>query len=488
MALLLILALVVLLYIRTLDYKYVIDDNVKRQGYMYEIPLQAPAPDFFNTKPTRIYRLFLIAMHCANVAIIYFIWGWAPALIFAVHPLGVWGTAWVTGNYYATTAFFTLIAFYIMHTFPNVWGALAAMPFYVAALNSTVCAINFPFLFLFIGNPWGLLMGLPLIKYLKGKKFNTGMKIRNGFVSGKAVPREFKINRLILMTKVVARYTYTAIFPDRLGLFGGWGNELMDNPDKYKKMHSADKDFFQAAGLIALVAGIGLFIHPVGTFWFFVIIAVHSQFNVMGQFYAERYLYLPVIGLCVVAGTFLAGHPIALTAIVTALVIRTHFFIPTWKNMETVWRNDIDTYPEFGEVYSNMAQYHMNRKPIPAWRINEIGFMLFKAESMEPNSWKIHMNIACFFAITQEWNMCLRYTENCIDILDKIGGTTPIEVLRKQRTDIMNIIEQQKAAMAQQEAELNQGRATVSLPITKEGTDDTGTKEQHITEGISQPV
>ena len=90
MALFLIIALVVVLYARTLKYLYVIDDSVKRNGYMYEVPQEGPPPEFWATKPSKFYRLFMIGMHCVNVSVIYLLWGWAPALLFAVHPIGVW--------------------------------------------------------------------------------------------------------------------------------------------------------------------------------------------------------------------------------------------------------------------------------------------------------------------------------------------------------------------------------------------------------------
>ena len=71
MALFLICALVFALYWRTLNYYYVIDDNVKRNGYMYEVPLEGPPPDHWATKPPKLYRVFMIGMHCVNTAIIY---------------------------------------------------------------------------------------------------------------------------------------------------------------------------------------------------------------------------------------------------------------------------------------------------------------------------------------------------------------------------------------------------------------------------------
>jgi hypothetical protein len=469
--LLLIIGLVVLLYIRTLDYKYIIDDSVKRAGYMYEVPLTSPAPDFFDTKPTRLYRCFMIGMHCVNVSIIYLLWGWAPALLFAVHPMSVWGTAWVTGNYYATTGYFCLIAYFILHTWPNVWGALLAAPIFVSALNSTVCSINFPFLFLFGGTPWGLTLLLPLAWYFRGKKFTTGIKIRKSFVTGKKVKREIKLNRLVLMTKVVARYTFTSLYPNRLGLFSGFGNELNDNPEAYKRMHSANSEFWGSLALVIGVFAAGMVIHPFGTLWFFVLIGLHSQFNLMGQFYAERYLYLPVVGLCIVAGAVLVHHPIALTVVATILVVRTHFFIPTFRDMESLWKSDLEAYPGFGESYSNLAQYYMNRKPLPAWRINEIASLLFRADLLSPNNWKVQMNIACFFAITQQWQQVLKHTEIAIKLLEDIGGeVNPVHTLYKQKKDVEALLS--GAIVQQQNGELT------ALSHQKEGRDEGKTEQK----------
>ena len=104
MSIFLIIGLIFALYLKTFNYFYIIDDNVKRDGYMYEVPLTQPPQDLYYKRPSKWYRLFMIGMHCVNTWVIYMLWGWCPALLFAVHPMSVWGVAWVTGNYYATTA------------------------------------------------------------------------------------------------------------------------------------------------------------------------------------------------------------------------------------------------------------------------------------------------------------------------------------------------------------------------------------------------
>ena len=433
MALALICALVVLLYARTINYYYCIDDNVKRDGYMYDVPLCGAPSSLWTSKPPKLYRVFMIGMHCVNVSVIYLLWGWAPALIFAVHPLGVWGTAWVTGNYYATTAYFCLIAYYILTVFPNALGALVAMAIYTAALNSTVCGISFPFLFLFIGTPWGLTLFVPLAIYLKGKRFTTGIKTRLDFNKGKPVDATFTWRRLVLMTKVVARYIHCILLPEKQGFFRLFGVELHTNQKRYDHIHKMNEEFWASLVICLLVFAGGLSISPVGTLWFFGIILLHSQWNMTGQFFAERYAYLPMVGLCIVAGTVLQHYPIAMIAVVTYLAYKTHKFIPAWRCQETLWKNDVEVFPENAYTHNNLAQWYMTfpSKSLPAFKVNEIAFLIQKAYVMEPGAWEISMNMACFQAMVGNVPSSIEWTQKGIELLEPIAAESGQPALNK---------------------------------------------------------
>lgn len=488
MALLAIVALVFLLYWRTLNYNYVIDDNVKRNGYMYEVPLAGPPPDFWATKPSKWYRLFVIGMHCVNVSVVYLLWGWAPALLFAIHPVSVWGTAWITGNYYATTAYFVLIAYYILHVFPNVWGALAACALYTAALNSTICALTVPFLYLFpfFGTPWGLMLFWPLGMYLRGKRFRTGIKTRLDFNKDKPVDASFTWRRLILMTKVIARYVYITFCPEKQGFFRAFGRRLHEKQSLYDRIHAANEEFWWSLAVVAVTATVGFIIHPVGTLWFFGIIALHSQWNMTGQFFAERYLYLPIVGMCVVVGTALQPYPILMTIVATYLTYRTHKFIPVWQNQQEIWKNDVEKFPENAQVYNNLAQWYMNfrtGKPMPVFRVNEIAMLLQKGLAIEPDSWEIHMNFACFAVQTNDLRNGLACTKRAIELLEPISGGSgkyPLAKLKEQEGTIARAIKKKE-----EEAKKKQGEAGLSPPQEKkEEGNGKSTKEET---GVPEP-
>ena len=450
MSIFLIIGLIFLLYLRTLNYKYIIDDNVERDGYMFIVPLTQPSQDIYTRKPTKAYRLFMISMHCVNTWIIYMLWGWCPALLFAIHPLCVWGTAWVTGNYYATTAYFCLIAYYILHTFPNIWGALVAMPIFAAGLNSTICCISFPFLLFLTGNLWGCSLFIPLEVYLHGKRFTTGIAIRDSFKANKPLKIEFTYRRLFLMVKVMAKYTTEFFYPNKLGLFSAYGKDINDKAEIYNKFQSADKDFWISFGILAVVFGVGMKISVVGTLWYFVVIALHSQWRMTGQFYAQRYHYLAIVGLCVVAGTAIQHYPLLVTIVATALVIRTYLFIPAFKDIESLYRSDLDAFPDNSQCYNSLGQFYLNssseKNPLPAWRVNEIGALLFKAEQMNPDDWSIKMNVACFFAMLGQWPQTMAKTVESLKLVKPLGGIdVPVKILEQQVKNLTNILDQHKA-------------------------------------------
>lgn len=429
MSLIWIIALVFLLYIRTLNYNYCIDDYVKRDGYLYDIPMEGPSHKFWSMKPSPWYRLFMITMHCVNVSIIYMLWGWAPALLFAVHPMAVWGTVWVTGNYYATTTYFCLISYFVLHTFPNIWGSLVAMFIYAAALNSTITAVGFPFILGIMGIP----LVIPLWLFLRGKRFTTGMGIRKKIASKPVLDTSFTWRRLVLMTKVMAKYIHSVFVPNRIGLFTGWGENIRMKKDIYDGLHKVNGEFWSSLALCTGVLIAGLIINPFAILWFFGLMAVHSQWGLQGQFFAQRYLYLPMVGLCVVAGTVLQHYPYALTAVVTFLVIRTHLFIPAWKNQESLNMNDIENFPDNSHTWTNAAQYYTTQyegKFRSLKRFHEVGYWLHRALAIE-STYAVHVNLVAWYRSCKRYSKSIEHLEKAMECIDKDHPLMPI--LQKQK-------------------------------------------------------
>jgi len=436
-------ALILLLYLRTLNYNYCIDDYVKRDGYLYDIPMEGPSHAFWSMKPSPWYRLFMIGMHCVNTWIIYMLWGWAPALLFAVHPMAVWGTAWVTGNYYATTAFFCLIVYYILTVLSTFFLSLptvippllVALVIYASALNSTICAVGLPFFLALVSPALGWTFFIPLWLFLRGKRFTTGMKIREKLANKPVLDISFTPRRLVLMTKVMARYIYFFFVPNRLGLFTGWGNNIF-RKDIYEELHRVNGEFWSSLALCGVVLTAGLIINPIAILWFFIFMGIHSQWSIRGQFIAQRYLYLPMIGLCVIAGTVLQSYPYALAVIATFLVIRTHLFIPAWRNMESLNRNDMENFPENPHAWSNASQYYITQHDgvfKSNLRFHEVGHWLYRALAIDSKCYQTHVNFAAWYMTVRNYDKCIEHTEKAIESIEfNYDNNAFLPELRKQ--------------------------------------------------------
>jgi len=435
----LILGIVILLYRKSIRFNYVVDDFVKRDGYLYDIPVEGPSQVFWERRPSAWYRIFMIGMHCVNVSIVFLLWGFAPALLFAVHPLSVYATAWVTGNYYGTTAFFCLIAYYFLKTF--TWGAAVAVPVFTAALNSTITAVAFPFVMLAV--PFGWTLFFPLATFLTGKRFKTGIKIRKNLTKELKVQMPWSLCRLVLMVKVVGRYIADFFFPNQLGFFPNWGKDLWFHQDRYDELQKVNVEFWKSFIICGLTLGIGLAVNPFMTLWFFVLIGVHSQWKILGQFYAQRYMYLPMVGLCAIAGSVLMQYPVALAVAATFLTIRTVFFIPAFRNQESLWRNDLDSFPDNSHAYSNLAQYLISKfggKFRSALEMYEVAFLMNRAVSMDPKNYEIHMNMAAYYMAAGQPRLSLYHTEKAIEFVKDLRIPGKVEDLRGQAERIKKFI------------------------------------------------
>ena len=96
-----------------------------------------------------------------------------------------------------------------------------------------------------------------------------------------------------------------------------------------------------------------------------------------------------------------------------------------------------------------MAQLYINsntsKNPLPAWRVNQIGYLLFKAEEMDPTDWAIKMNVACFFAMVGQWPVCMQKTVESLNLVKPLGGLQqPVQVLDQLVKNVTQILDIQK--------------------------------------------
>lgn len=427
MEIVLIILGIFILYWRTQNYNYLIDDIVRRWGFLYQVPEEAPPPFFYSSKPSRWRHLFLSITHALNVWIVYLLFGWVPAALFAFSPLSVPGAAWITGGYYAVTAFFTLTTYFFIHTYPNAIGAFLGTIFFTAALGSTITCLGFPFLFLFF-HPIGLILFIPILMYLKGRRFSKGYQIRD---MGKQ--DYFSLRKIPVMVKTVAYYIHMVVFPYRLGFFRKFGEDYIKEESIRKDMNSINQWFWiSLAGIIAFI-GIGWQFSPIGTMWFLVTIAPFSQFKVLGQFVAERYVYLPAIGWYLILGSALASYPILLAIVLGLYILRSHLYIPAYKNIESLYADGIKNFPDCLANYANLGERYIH-----TGRLLEGKAILQKGIDLDNDNFLCYTNTAAFWVQVKNLPKALYYTEKAIELGKKKSSWFIVHAMREQMRNLLD--------------------------------------------------
>jgi hypothetical protein len=395
------LGLIVVLYWRTLSYKNLIDDIVPMKNYLYVVPQTSPAPDFHLQKPPIQNRILAIAMHCLNTCMVYLLLGSKAALLFSVYPVAVNNVAWITGSYYSITTFLTLAAYYFITKTTWFIGIPLAMAFFAAALNSTVVSIAFPFVFLF-GNPLGLTMLVPLAIFLTGKRFTVGKKIREGdgvAIPSKVFPDVFNLGRIAVMTKVVARYLYIALVPLKLCFFHRFGEEYRFDAKVKKDLESFNTHFFASIGLIGCFILVGFLLGKLfWAMWFLVFIAAFSQYKLLGQFFAERYLYPASIGII----ALLSMLPDQVYWVLVGLyIMRTHMFIPVFTDNGHLYHNGIEVDATEPTNYCNLSDWYM----MVVKKLDLAGHYIQANIAIDSRDYKPHVNFASL------WRMLGNYEQ-----------------------------------------------------------------------------
>lgn len=389
------LGLIIALYWKTVNYNNLIDDAVPMKDTLYVVPTSSPSPAFFKAKPPLKNRLWAIGVHMLNTTVVYFILGGHAALLFAVFPICANNVAWITGSYYSTATFLTLVSYYLLTHAPWFVSVPLSMAFFAAALNATIVTISFPFLFLF-ANPIGLCTLFPLAIFLKGKRFTAGIKIREGFSKPPHfVPDTFTLGRLVVCIKVVAYYLYLTLVPIKLVFFHAFGNRFLWDEKQRKNLMAVNVMFFASLALIGLLLLAGFLTGKLfWALWFLVLISAFSQYKILGQFFAERYMYPAIIGVVAILATL--PEPV-FWCLVGLYTMRTFMFIPSFRCNGTLYETGTMYEPAEPANFCNLSDWHLLVEP----DLSLAGYYAQKSIEIDPTDFKPHVNMSSLF-------MCLK--------------------------------------------------------------------------------
>lgn len=139
----------------------------------------------------------------------------------------------------------------------------------------------------------------------------------------------FNVRKPIVALKTLAYYLYLSVFPNRLGLYHKFGFHY----DKRIELW----DWRAICGLFFVgVSSYLFFTSPIeiklGLVWFVVFLTLFLNWITAQQWVTERYLYIPVIGLCLITAYVLQSHPAIYWFIFGMMMCRTLVHMPTYEN------------------------------------------------------------------------------------------------------------------------------------------------------------
>jgi len=319
------------------------------------------------------FHLVNLAIHAANTALVFLVLDRATgargpsafvAAVFGVHPLHVESVAWIAERKDVLSTFFLLVALaaYVAYARrPSATRYVAVASAFALGLLAKPMVVTFPFVLLLLDwwplrrtatrSPWALVREkLPLFAMSAASCVATFLaQRRGGAVMGtEALPFA---DRLLNAPTAYVAYVGKTLWPTNLAAL--------------YPLHRESLRATTALAAAALVVGVGVGVAAwrtrvkrpyflVGWLWFVgTLVPVIGLVQVGVQSMADRYMYVPLIGLAVVAAwgvaDFVAGRAAsrvaaiaAASAIVVACVLATRDQIGHWKDGAALWTRAAD--------------------------------------------------------------------------------------------------------------------------------------------------
>ena len=326
-------------YWRTLKYDLVSDD----------IPTQRRTTAAREVKPDKKFNFFeglywdlrgvynvkrchvlSLACHTATVVFIYLAFHnfWA-ALLFAFNPITLMVSTWLAGRAYGMVTLFALISWVIPSN---------AFLLYAASVYWNISALFYPLVFGYMGWKWSwmALLIIPATYWRFTAKedhvsFLPNSKLMN---ESNLELRTLHPRKIVVWIKTYGYYFTNVLFCFRMGLFHKYLYTFGLSKKENAKWYSLKKkEFWIGVGALGItIAGIffGNYYQSLGLMWFLVNVAMWGNLITFNQQIAERYLYLPAVGLMLtLASTF---NPWVCSLFLVFYLTRLWWFMPSLTN------------------------------------------------------------------------------------------------------------------------------------------------------------
>jgi hypothetical protein len=240
------------------------------------------------------------------------------ALLFAVNPVTLFGSAWISGRGYSISAMLGLL-FYGL----GVWG----IPFYLIAIGYGMSAMPIPVVCL---NWMSFLPIIFIAAFFTGQR-NDAIAYRKRLIN--QANKHICFNKVIIAVKTYAYYFTHCLFPRRLGMYHTFLFTYGLQDDDIKFWTKLDGWFW---GGLALIGAVGYAIITdfyglrLPLLWFTASISIWTNFYMINQTIADRYAYIACIGLMLLLGKIVT--PIVFTVVFTYYLTRNWLQLNAFKS------------------------------------------------------------------------------------------------------------------------------------------------------------
>ncbi|MDP3948094.1 MAG: tetratricopeptide repeat protein [bacterium] len=415
-----------------------------------------------------VFRLINIFFHTGSVFLIYILLSRLyskrlaifVAVLFAVHPAISEAVVWISGGMYAQYSFFFLLSFlfYVLSKESKKYFLLSTISFLLAFMSHPQMPLAlfliFPLFELTFGNlrknwtktiPFLLLTTAYIFVSLNSLPERTttlqSMHYQQGGID----------NPIFLVPVAITSYFKLIFFPQTLTLYH---SELNFGQIQFFVRLLITLCFLGAA-LISFKKNKSIFFWS--SFFLLALAPTLTPFR-LNWIVAERYLYLPIIGILVLLGLGfekITNSPkfkqlsfIALSLIIILLSVRTIARNIDWKNEDNLWiatgktspsspntHNNLgDVYgrrgdkqaalrefqiairlkPNYGDAYHNLANTYMElNQPDKALESYQ------NALKFNPNLWQSYQNIAAIYFNQKNYDLAIQNMQKAISVNPK---------------------------------------------------------------------
>ena len=413
MPILLIISAVILMYYRTFNYSYIIDDleiakpkeqetkNIFKRFWEHLLGIKYT--------DSRLAHIITTTIHCLTCIMIYLTFGknnisFVTALLFALNPVNNMAAVWLSGKPYAACSLLLLIGLYFSPIMPILYG------FCVWWAPS---AMLFPFIYL-MHTPHLYTLVLLLIFYLCSKRMRRVIKDRLTTTLEPMTSLEPK--KAIIVLKTLGYYFKHCLFPLRIGMCHSYLHTFGLSKEETDKWYGLDKYFFIGLSLCILgVVALFNMSNPLayGLLWFLFLTIQWCNLIMVNHPITERYIYLSNIGLMYALSNIIIGTPF-MWIFLTFYAVRLFYFLPAYRDVMSYWKSNTENFPNVAMGYNQYGLGLVNfgnvGSAIDVW---------IRGVQERPHDFRINYNLSNIMLATGNTQQAVKFLQTAELNLDK---------------------------------------------------------------------